>query len=187
MIDPNQITKYDRNESELEEFLMFAIMVAGKSAQQTAIKLKDFLRHSYMESPIEYVDRLVQEGSLDYTMKSARIGQYNRIGNAFKGIIQFKNRLREVSVSDLESVSGIGSKTARFFVLHSRPNQQIAVLDTHILKWLKLHGEKAPKTTPPKKQYATLEKAFLKYSKDYDLPPAELDLHIWKQYSEKCS
>jgi thermostable 8-oxoguanine DNA glycosylase len=43
----------------------------------------------------------------------------------------------------------------------------------------------APKSTPPKNKYFELEKKFLKYASDYGLPPAELDLMIWKQYSQK--
>jgi len=44
MINPTTITNYNRTQSELEEFLMFSIMVAGKSAKQTAQKLNQFLR-----------------------------------------------------------------------------------------------------------------------------------------------
>ena len=39
MITPTTITNYNRTEAELEEFLMFAILVAGKGAEQQALKL----------------------------------------------------------------------------------------------------------------------------------------------------
>lgn len=186
MINPTTITNYNRNQRELEEFLMFSIMVAGKSAKQTAQKLNQFLNHREDgESPLEFVDNLLHEGSLDHMMKQCRLGQYGRLGKAFAGIVKFQGRLHEVSVEDLESINGIGPKTARFFVLHSRQNVRHAVLDTHILKWLKLHGENAPKSTPTGKKYAMLEQAFLTYAWKYEMNPADLDLHIWKQYSQK--
>ena len=43
MITPSLITLYNRNQDELEEFLLFAILVAGKKASTTAQKLDSFL------------------------------------------------------------------------------------------------------------------------------------------------
>ena len=165
---------------------MFCIMVAGKSAKQTAQKLNQFLDYRKDgESPFDYLDRLKKEESLDYMMKQCRLGQYGRLEKAFTGILKFHGRLHEVSVSDLESITGIGPKTARFFVLHSRKNIQHAVLDTHILKWLRSHGENAPKSTPSGNKYIQLENRFLQLANDYQMSVADLDLAVWKQYSQK--
>ena len=186
MIDPTTITNYNRNQSELEEFLMFAIMVAGKPAKQTAQKLNQFLNmREDCESPLEFLDNLIQDGTLDNAMKVCRLGQYGRLAKAFQGIVQLRNRLHKASVDDLEAITGIGPKTARFFILHSREGASHAVLDTHILKWLRVHGENAPKSTPSGKKYSELEKRFIFWAGQYDMPLAELDLHIWKQYSQK--
>jgi hypothetical protein len=43
MITPTTITNYNRTEEELEEFLLFSILVAGKGAEQQAKKLDAFL------------------------------------------------------------------------------------------------------------------------------------------------
>lgn len=188
MIDPTKITNYNRTEAELEEFLLFCIMVAGKNAKQTAKKLDEFLHVSNMlnQSPFDYLnDKLKGIGlDLNFVIKECKLGQYKRLEKAFTGILQFKNRLKEVSVEELESVSGIGSKTSRFFVLHSRPNQQLAVLDTHILKWMDAQGYDVPKSTPPKGRYALIEKQFLTECAKAGKTPAELDLEIWKSYSQ---
>jgi thermostable 8-oxoguanine DNA glycosylase len=189
MIDPTTITNYNRTEAELEEFLLFCIMVAGKNAKQTAKKLDEFLHVSNMlnQSPFDYLnDKLKGIGlDLNFVIKECKLGQYKRLERAFKGILQFKNRLKEVSVEELESVSGIGSKTSRFFVLHSRPDQQVAVLDTHILKWMYSQGYDVPKSTPPKGRYGLIEKQFLTEAWKHEKTPAEFDLEIWKQYSQK--
>jgi thermostable 8-oxoguanine DNA glycosylase len=192
MIVPEKITNYNRTEAELEEFLMFAILVAGKTASQQAKKLDAFLEDKKIlglpndTSPFQYVAFLVaMSGMLDRAMKMHKLGQYARIGNAFKGILQFKGNLKDVSVEELESINGIGSKTARFFVLHSRPKVRHAVLDTHILKWMGALGINVPKATPPKKKYGELEEKFLALADERNMSVADLDLHIWKTYAMK--
>lgn len=193
MITPTTITNYNRTEAELEEFLMFAILVAGKGAEQQAKKLDAFLNHylptnnRFKGKPFEFIDWLIDWDMLDTTMQEYKLGQYNRIGHAFTEILKFKGRLKDVTIEELESVKGIGSKTARFFVLHSRPNVQAAVLDTHILKWLSIATRIGmPKSTPPKKKYKEIEQLFLTEASIRNMTPADLDLHIWTQYAQKA-
>jgi thermostable 8-oxoguanine DNA glycosylase len=83
-------------------------------------------------------------------------------------------------VEELEKIPGLGLKTSRFFLLHSRKDQQVAVLDTHILRWMRSRGWKAPKATPPLKKYKELEVAFLMECVWSGMTPATLDLFIWK-------
>jgi thermostable 8-oxoguanine DNA glycosylase len=194
MIDPTTITNYNRTEAELEEFLLFCIMVAGKNAKQTSKKLDSFLFGTLgIISPLDWIQNLVnlekngisKNFPLMYCMKQHKLGQYKRLHSAFTGIIQFKNKLKEVSIEQLESIKGIGSKTARFFVLHSRPNQRVAVLDTHILKWMYAQGYDVPRSTPPKGRYAIIEKDFLTECDKAGKTTAEFDLEIWKSFSQK--
>lgn len=187
MIDPTQITNYNRTEAELEEFLMFAILVAGKTAKTQAEKLEAFLK-PYTRvgtSPFEGLQHLIEIGSLVTYMKAHKLGQYNRLETAFRQILTFKGDLKKVSVQDLESVKGIGSKTARFFILHSRKDARHAVLDVHILKWMREQGYDAPKQTPTKKKYSMLEQIFLTEAWKHEMTPADFDLMIWKSFSQK--
>jgi len=189
MITPTTITNFNRTEAELEEFLMFAILVAGKGAEQQAKKLDAFLTlclHKHRNKPFAHIKHLASMGWLEIHMKQFKLGQYNRVGNAFKEILKFKGKLKNVTIEELESVNGIGSKTARFFILHSRPDAQVACLDTHILKWMDEQGYKnIPKATPPKKKYAEIEKLFLQEAIRHQMTPADLDLTIWKSYATK--
>jgi thermostable 8-oxoguanine DNA glycosylase len=192
MIIPTEITNYNRTEDELEEFLMFAILVAGKTAKTQAKKLEEFLADRPKNklgnpcSPFEYINHLCMTNSLTTQMMKHKLGQYKRLYRAFSGMLRFEGWLDEISVADLESVNGIGSKTARFFVLHSRPDARVAVLDTHILKYLKAFGLDVPKTTPSKKKYAEIEKLFITIADSMAVSIAELDLHIWKSFSQKA-
>jgi thermostable 8-oxoguanine DNA glycosylase len=191
MITPTTITNYNRTEAELEEFLMFAILVAGKGAEQQAKKLHNFLWLAERgfglpkdTTPFEYLEYLIKGNNLTYVMMTCKLGQYKRLLTAFLGIVRFKGNLKNVTIDELESISGIGSKTARFFILHSRPDANVAVLDTHILKWMSEKGYKVPKATPPKKKYAEIEKLFLQEAMFHQMTPADLDLTIWKSYAK---
>jgi thermostable 8-oxoguanine DNA glycosylase len=191
MINPQDITKYNRTLPELEEFLLFSILVAGKNSTTTAIKLEKFLRSQRLYgvndfTPMQFISFLERgNGLLRQAIVKAKFGQYNRIEAAFRGIMKIYGRLRTVSVAELESIKGIGPKTARFFVLHTRENQNHAVLDTHILRYLRDHGLKAPKSTPSGKKYLELEKCFLDIAKMLNISPAKLDLQVWTNYSKK--
>ena len=186
MITPEKITNYNRTQAELEEFLLFAILVAGKKASTTAKKLDNFLANGCVKSPFKFLQCFVDYGNmgLDGWMRGHKLGQYKRLNNAFRGVLQFKGKLKDVSVEELESVKGIGPKTARFFILHSRPDQQVACLDTHILKWMGSKGYKVPKTTPSKKKYKQIESDFLHECHKVGKKVADMDLEIWKSYAK---
>jgi hypothetical protein len=190
MIDPTTITNYNRTQAELEEFLLFSIMVASKKSTTTAKKLDAFLKESKHWgvgdfSPLQYIAFLQGgDGLLMSSLKKHKVGQYERIRAAFAGVLQFYTKLNTVSVEELESVKGIGPKTARFFVAHSQKDAQLAVLDTHVLHYLRDLGINAPTSTPNGKKYQYLEKLFLEIAKLKNMIPADLDLQIWKMYSK---
>jgi len=192
MIDPRTVTKFERTPEELEEFLLFSVVVAGKSAFQQAQKLEAFLgpwiARGY--TPFGAIRTMDMDGTLVDFLKQAKMGQYERISSAFRGLAHFFrfdndnvrfHPLKSVPVRILESVKGIGMKTARFYVMHTRRGQQFACLDTHILQWLGEKGHEVPKTTPRGEKYLLLEKVFLDYCKEMNILPADLDLQIWNQ------
>jgi thermostable 8-oxoguanine DNA glycosylase len=189
MITPEKITDYNRTEADLEEFLLFAILVAGKKASTTAKKLDSFLVGRITNSPFQFLQGFIEQEKeghqvLDGWMRGHRLGQYKRLNSAFRGVLQFKGRLKDVTAEELESVKGIGPKTSRFFILHSRPDQNVACLDTHILKWMKSKGYDVPKTTPSKKRYKKIESDFIHECHKVGKKVADMDLEIWKSYAK---
>jgi endonuclease III-like uncharacterized protein len=175
---------------------MFAILVAGKGAEQQAKKLDAFLKNAKTlglpsdTTPFEFLEYITKGFWLWNIMKLHKLGQYKRLEGAFKGILAFKDRLKNVTIEELELVKGIGSKTANFFLLHSRKDYDSSCLDTHILKFLNENGVKAPKATPSnKKKYKELSEEFKKLAKIHypSLTLAEADLTIWKVYSQKIT
>lgn len=185
MINPKEITNFNRTKAELEEFLLFCIIVAGKTASIQAKKLDLFLINDKNLSPFELVKSYIEQDILLEKIQTIKLGQYKRLIKAFAQVLKLD--VFNCTIADLESITGIGPKTARFFILHSRPNQKVAVLDTYILKWLReeqgIHN--TPKSTPDSKTYLVLEQFFLIYCETYNVSPATLDLEIWNKYSSK--
>lgn len=194
MIDPRKVTDYNRSAVELEEFMLFAIVVAGKSAFQQAAKLEQFLAYRGDMTPFQYIRWLDTHPDLggegiSRMLRQVKMGQYERITTAFRGVANVfgeKSNLT-LSVRLVECIKGIGMKTARFFFMHTLPDQQYACLDTHILRWLSGLGyADVPKTTPRGDKYLQLESIFLQHARHLGKTPAELDLEIWNsQHVEK--
>jgi len=193
MIDPTKITNYRLNQAKTEEVILFWVCAAGKNGV-TAAKCLDGLLSTWRErastikpkpSPFDIIRYISQVGDLADEMKKHGIGCYNAKSKTFLCLVSKCMDLKKCTVEDLESVSGIGPKTARCFLIHSRPNQQYAGLDTHVLKFLRDKGHEVPKSTPTGKKYRDLETVFLKYVAESGMTVADFDLMIWNDYRNR--
>ena len=184
-IDPLRITNYERNQYQKESFLLYCIVAAGKTAKTQAAKLNEFLKG--ITKPFNYIKELVNNEQLYNYLVKSKLGQYKRIEKSFEKVVDLD--LDRVTVDELVRVKGIGPKTARFFVMHSRKGERVATLDVHILKWLREQGvENVPSQTPQSSlNYNRLEKAFLELAEKMGRTPAELDLQIWREKSQKSA
>jgi|TARA_B110001454_G_scaffold142694_1_gene132500 thermostable 8-oxoguanine DNA glycosylase len=188
-INPKKITDFNRTKADLELFAVFAVCVAGKKAQQTADKVNDNFRDvqtpTKQLTPFEAIKNLVDIKVFVAYLKMAKMGQYRRIYRALRDLAESGIDLKTCTVEELEAIHGIGPKTSRFIIMHSRPNQRLATLDTHILRWMRDQGIETPKATPQsKKLYKELEQKFLTLCDKCAILPSQLDLKIWKQYSK---
>lgn len=194
MINPYQITNYNRRSSELEEFLLFCIVVAGKTAYIQAQKLEDFLvsvnkRLMMPENinPFQTLKSAEQHGILMEEILKAKLGQYKKIYSGFKYICSNQYDLNKMTPELLEKIPGVGMKTSRFFLLHSDSfySNKIAILDTHILKFIKENiDDKAPKSTPTIRiTYKYWEDRFLFWCEQNNKNVADFDLEVWKSFA----
>lgn len=193
MVDPTKITNYHLTHAQTEEVLLFWVCAAGKNGVTAARCLERLLstwreRASKLKanpSPFDIVQYISDIGDLADEMKNHGIGCYNAKAKTFLALALSAMNFKKCSVEDLESFPGIGPKTARCFLIHSRPNQQYAGLDTHVLKFLRDKGHEVPKTTPTGKKYRDLEAVFLKYVAESGMNVADFDLMIWNDYRNR--
>ena len=136
MIDPNNVTNPARTAAELEEFLLFCVVVAGKNADQQARKLDRFLGG---RRPFAFIRAIDRGGTLGVRLREVRLGKYSLLARSFRELARSGADLRTVAWEELTRFPGIGIKTAKFFVLHSRPDEMHGVLDTHVLGWMRDH------------------------------------------------
>jgi hypothetical protein len=196
MQDPFNITKYDRTDAELEAFLLFAVAVAGKNAVSTDRafdKLWSRLRFHGLalagSTPFGAIRNAAALGMFEpELLRQCGFGCYNQRFRSFKAVANSGLDLRKCSAEDLEAIPGIGRKTSRFFILHSRRNARVACLDRHILRFLRERrpNDRIPENTPTNaKEYRRIEEIFLRFV-DSDFrgrTPAEYDLAIWRAYT----
>lgn len=181
MIDPRDVTKFDRTDAELEEWWLFCCIVAGKTADIQARKLDQMLHAMVGTTPFDKLRCAIFENKLRPYMEMFGIGQYARLEACFAQSAWGLD-LRHDPVEKFEAIHGVGPKTARFFLLHSRADQRLSALDTHILAHLAQNGVEAPKVTPGNpKVYRRLEEAFLGLADAAGMSPADYDLMIWTE------
>ena len=186
LIDPCNITDFNCDKNKLENQILFWVCAAGKNANTASKCLNNLLLEIQKrighksKSPFYLIS--MYDGDLSSLMKECGIGCYNQKANTFKDLANKKIDLKTCSCDDLEKIKGIGRKTSRCFLLHTRKNSKCAGLDVHILRFLKNKGYKVPETTPSSlKEYKRVENIFLDLfeSSGFD-NIAEYDLHLWK-------
>lgn len=195
VIDPYKITNYNRTDVELETFWLFCLAVAGKKATMMADKVNKFLQPvvapgQLFPTPFSWISYMSNSGSvgssLSHVLRETKMGKYKLLEagyaqSAAKGTSWF----RTASAEDIrKSITGAGYKTSRFFTLHSRANENVAVIDTHMLKYLKHIGApNVPAGIPNGPDYLRLESLLIAEAQQKGLTMADFDLKIWSHYA----
>ena len=188
MINPAEVTNYNRTQYELEEFILFCINVAGKKSVIEAPKLEVFIERAKditkETTPFNCIKKLIKLGRLNEIMHWAKLSPYAQRYNSYVAVAKIKD-LQIVTLNRLLQVPGIGLKTARFFLSHSREDFDEPMLDTHILRFLRDQGySDAPKSTPSNENtYHYFANIFKNIARQLGKSVTDLDLEIWKQYS----
>jgi hypothetical protein len=93
LIDPYKVTNFKRSQNELEEFLLFCIVVAGKTAYIQSRKLDEFLASIKIRlmmpeniNPFQIIKSAEQHGILMEEILRAKLGQYKKLFAGFKYI-----------------------------------------------------------------------------------------------------
>jgi thermostable 8-oxoguanine DNA glycosylase len=159
--------------------------VANKNANTIAKGLEKLLQHGRKTcngTPFEIVRHLADTQNFPELLRSFGFGCFNKKAEYLLATAKCGLDIRTCTVEDLEAIHGVGMKTARYFILHSRKNARVACLDTHVLKWLSYYtGYSVSTQTPTRKDYLRLELIFLRIADVMLISPADLDLKIWNK------
>ena len=123
------------------------------------------VRFKYKKS--EYVIRARKRFSIDGKVSiKSRIGEFSDAYRAREWLVQ--------------NVKGIGYKEASHFLRNIGFGENLAILDRHVLKNLKLLGiiEEIP-TSLPWKRYFAIEKRMEQFAESVKIPMNHLDLVLW--------
>jgi len=193
MIDPKKVTDYNRNEWQLQEWLLYCVCVAGKKSEIESPKVRKFCldpRFGFNLKPFDLIRKLlgvssVEEDGLMQHLKKYKIAPYKQRYNSFVDAVRLlPDNLSEVTIDGLQEVRGISTKTSRFFLTHSREDFDEPVLDTHILRFLKEEGYRVPTSTPQNPtEYARVANIFRRIANYEGKSVTDLDLEVWTQYS----
>jgi len=192
IVDPAEKTDYTLDDSQLEYELLFWIAVAGKTADIVVKGLRALFAELLQERPDEaprgpfLLLGDLSEADLAARLRRHGIGCYTTKARGMLAACRSGLNLRACSAQELEQLHGVGPKTARCFILRTRPGARCAGLDTHVLRYLRDRGFPAPQSTPAAgKRYRELEEIFLRLADEAGRTPAEFDLEIWKSYREQ--
>jgi thermostable 8-oxoguanine DNA glycosylase len=205
MINAREIINFHRSEAEMEELILFLVCVAGKNADTTSRLLDSFFYTKDFDrvSPFQQIREMdTVYGMLGQRIRNARLGCYGKLEKAFRQLANSNLNLYNCKLEELMSIHGVGRKSASCFLAWTRKDVKVAMLDTHLLKYLRQVQDNIrlgsfdkwkeyrtiviPKSTPSsKKLYDTLEKFYLEICEFRKVNPTEFDLEIWKHYAGK--
>lgn len=189
MIDLDNPTDYDRLHCQLEEFLMAAVCVAGKAAHVQAARLHRLLYehpHALVDvarGPFAKIRAMIDLGCLFESLQAVGMGKYQLLTAAFRAMAARSWNLWTAPWQALTAIPGVREKTAKFFVLHSRRGERVAVLDRHVHSKLRAENYSPPPFPPTNPlTYAFWEGVVLRLADRAGLTPAAYDLAAWRAF-----
>jgi len=180
----------DKISSRLNEFktlkekdqfkeLLFCLLTPQSNAQRCwqAVELLSQLPN--LENP-QVLDILKTKTRFHNT-KSLRILKAEKTWNKIKPLLNNPNRL-ELRNQISEIVNGYGLKEAGHFLRNiGKSDNQIAILDRHILRNLEKYQVISEEKIKGQKHYKKIESLFLDFAKQNNIPADHLDLLWWSQ------
>ena len=171
-----------------EEFLfgelVFCLMTPQSKAKSASLALQILKSTNllFKGSASEIADKI---NLVRFKNNKARYIVKCRTQFCIDGKINIRNFLTQKTAYDMreylvKNVTGIGYKEASHFLRNIGLSENLAILDRHIIKNMRLFNvldERFDSVTP--KNYKEIEKIFLRFSKELRIPPNHLDFVLW--------
>src|SRR3989344_2365790 len=160
----------------LDEHL-FCLLTPQSNAQRCwqAIQEIKKLKHKSKKSIHTILSKKTRfhNNKTNYVLKALKEWERTKQKLSNQNIPESRNQLAE-------SIKGYGLKEASHFLRNiGKSNNQIAILDRHILKHLQQHNLIKETKIKNAKHYKEIETFFLQFAKQSNIPADELDLLLW--------
>ncbi|HLC31144.1 MAG TPA: DNA lyase [Candidatus Nanoarchaeia archaeon] len=163
-------------ENWLDEHL-FCLLTPQSNAQrcwEAIEQIKELKQKSYKSiNKILSTKTRFHNNKTNYILKALKEWEETKQKLSNQNIPESRNQLAE-------SINGYGLKEAGHFLRNiGKSNNQIAILDRHILKHLQQHNLIKETKIKNAKHYKEIETIFLQFAKQSNIPADELDLLLW--------
>jgi len=170
-----------KNLSEKEQFkeFLFCLLTPQSNAQRCWQAVEEISNLRELEE--RAVFNILKTKTRFHITKTPRILKARETWEAIKPHLQNQNR-KKLRNSIAKTVNGYGLKESSHFIRNiGLSENQIAILDRHILR--NLHKFRLITETKVKnpKNYLEIEEVFINFSKSVNIPADELDLLWWSQ------
>jgi N-glycosylase/DNA lyase len=170
----------DLNEKDYFSEFLFCLLTPQSNAKKCWVAVNDIIKLKKFEE--NRIKEILRDKTRFHNNKSKYIVNsketWNKIKNSIKDI-KDKKALRNFLA---DNVKGYGLKEAGHFLRNiGKSENQIAILDRHILRNLKNLGVIEEEEIKNKDHYYEIEKKFLDFSVKIGIPIDELDLLFWSR------
>ena len=171
--------KYFKSLSKKEYFneFLFCLLTPQSNAKRCWEAVEEILKLKNFEE--NKITEILKNRTRFYKTKSARLIKAKNNWNVIKEQLSNKNYF-ELRNWLAENVNGYGLKESSHFLRNiGKSNNQIAILDRHILRNLKSLKVIEEEKIKNKKNYFEIERKFLNFAEKIKIPVDELDLLFW--------
>ena len=173
----NGFKELDEN-SQFKEF-MFCLLTPQSNAQKCWKAVEEISLLNEISE--ETVKNILITRTRFHNTKAKRIMEAKEMWNGIKNILNDPDR-RNLRKEITKKVNGYGLKEASHFLRNiGKSDNQIAILDRHILRNLKRMNIIDDEKIKSYKNYLEIENKFLNFANRINIPADELDILWWSQ------
>lgn len=167
------------NEKEQFKEMLFCLLTPQSNAKKCWAAVEEiFALQKWNEKEIS---QILRTKTRFHNNKTKYILEAEKTWSFIKNEFNMKNK-KELRNFIAGHVRGYGLKEASHFLRNiGKSNNEIAILDRHILRNLKERGVIETEKIKNKKDYLEIERKFLDFSTKMNIPIDELDLLFWSK------
>jgi hypothetical protein len=186
IITDENLINFSRTLEELQLFWLYCGFSVMRSRERAQGALSRLLDDAVGLLPFDRIRQLELEGRLRQSLEATRIGGWNRLEGFLSHTLSAQLDLAQGVLEQFEAIHGIGLAKARFFLLCTREDARVAVLDRHILQFLSDQGySDVPEQTPKSREaYGRLERYFLQEADKSGIQLALFNLERWRERAQ---